>query len=154
MDDLSITGDETEASAQFVRSEERLVPGTRRVVAGRVRVSKRVTVEERTVTVAVRREELVVEHLPPDQSPYAADLQPTAIGGPLVELIVSEEQVEVTTRVVPRERVRVFVDTVHDAATLDAAVSREVVELRTEPWTQPGPAVTPEPTDDAVTGPR
>ena len=117
---------------EVIRSEERLVAGTQRVVTGRVRLAKRIVVEERTVTVSVRREELVVEHLPPGPSDVATGLRPSDAGAPVLELVLSEEEVEVVTRVVPRERVRVFVDTTQDSTAVEGTVRREVVDVTTE----------------------
>jgi uncharacterized protein (TIGR02271 family) len=73
---------------------------------GRVRVRKVVRVEERHVTVQVRREELVVEHLP------LAPGEPPRSGGAPFEpashvFTLWQDEVEVHTRPVPYEEVRV-----------------------------------------------
>lgn len=128
---------ESRVAAEVVRSEERLQVGTRSEVVGRVRIAKRVVTEERTVTVTVRREELVVEEVPVDPSGAPGGLLtehpgPGSSGtrtSPSVEIVLSEEEVEVTTHVVPRERVRVYVDTVTELVEVDESVAREVVEL-------------------------
>jgi uncharacterized protein (TIGR02271 family) len=123
------------AAAEVVRSEERLDVTTRVQEVGRVRIAKRVVTEQRVVTVNVRREELVVEELPvdPNHAPLVVEhggLSGGARGGPpVVEMWLSEEEVEVTTRVVPKERVRVFVDTVTEVAEVRDTVGREVVEV-------------------------
>jgi uncharacterized protein (TIGR02271 family) len=123
-------------AADLVRSEERLDVTTHVREAGRVRVAKRVVTEQRVVTVEVRREELVVEELPADPhrayDPLVCD-QTASPGGartapPAVEMWLSEEEVEVTTRVVPKERVRVFVDTITEPVEVGGTVAREVVE--------------------------
>ena len=122
---------------EVVLAEERLLPGTRTVERGRVRVAKRVVVEERTVTVQVRREELVVEHLPAGAD---ALVEPRAgtLGEPVLELTLAEEEVEVVTRVVPRERVRVYVDAVRSTESLEATVAREEATVDTERFASPG----------------
>jgi stress response protein YsnF len=125
-------------TAEVVRSEERLHLDTVSEVVGRVRVAKRVVTEERVVTVSVRREELVVEELPVDldrptgslvveASEVSAD--GTRGAAPVVEMWLSEEEVEVHTRIVPKRRVRVFVDTVTEMTEVSGTVDREVVEV-------------------------
>jgi uncharacterized protein (TIGR02271 family) len=124
-------------AADVLRSEERLDVVTHVQEAGRVRISKRVVTEERVVTVQVRREELVVEELPVD--PGRVDdplvMAHSELSGdsrtapPVVELWLREEQVELVTRVVPTERVRVFVDTVTELVEVGGTVAREVVEV-------------------------
>ncbi len=113
---------------EVIRSEERLRAGVERLVSGTVRIGKRVVTEERTVTVTVRREELVVEHVPVATTGAGptADRSGT---GPLVTLTLSEEVPEVVLRVVPRERVHVHVDRVTVAQAVTADVAREVVEI-------------------------
>jgi uncharacterized protein (TIGR02271 family) len=123
--------------AGILRSEERLDVVAHVQEVGRVRISKRVVTEERVVTLQVRREELVVEELPVD--PGRGDdplvMAHSELSGaartapPVVEMWLSEEQVELTTRVVPRERVRVFVDTVTELVEVGGTVAREVVEV-------------------------
>lgn len=117
-----------DGAVEVVRSEERLTVRTRMQVSGRVRVAKRVVTEERTVTVTVRREELVVEHLPAGEDDAAPARRP-GTDGPVVELVLSEEEAQVTTRVVPRERVRVFLDRVTQEVDVSGEVAREVVDV-------------------------
>jgi uncharacterized protein (TIGR02271 family) len=125
-------------TAEVVRSEERLDVVTTSEVIGRVRVAKRVITEERVVTVSVRREELVVEELPVDpEGPHGSlvtERSGTASDGdgtaaPVIEMWLSEEEVEVQTRIVPKRRVRVFVDTVTDMIDVSGTVAREVVDV-------------------------
>jgi stress response protein YsnF len=130
-------------SVEVVRSEQRLVPGVERRVGGRVRVAKRVVTEERTLTVTVRREELVVEHLPVaegvigegtvgDQGGEAV-VHTGAARAPgsdaVLTLVLSEEVPEVTVRAVPRERVRVHVDRVTTEEVVTGDVARERVDV-------------------------
>lgn len=97
---------------EVTRSEEQLRVVFDRVPYRTVRLVKYVTTEEVTRTVQVRREELRVEYddvsgaRPIER--WAARLTPDE---PL-ELTLSEEQVVIETRVVPRERVRVWVEDV------------------------------------------
>jgi uncharacterized protein (TIGR02271 family) len=117
---------------EVLLSEERLRAGTRTVERGRVRVAKRVVVEERTVTVQVRREELVVEHLPAGAG-SPAERRAGVPGEPVLELTLAEEEVEVVTRAVPRERVRVYVDTLESTESLAASVAHEEATVETYP---------------------
>jgi stress response protein YsnF len=129
-------------SVEVVRSEEQLRVGTRSEVSGRVRLVKRVVTEERTVTVTLRHEELVVEHLPAEEdegAPGAVTVLPDgapqdgprteAAGEPTLELLLCDEELEVVTRVVPRERVRVYVDSVVEVVEVRDDVQREVVDV-------------------------
>jgi uncharacterized protein (TIGR02271 family) len=117
--------------AEVVRSEEQLRVGTSRHAAGRVRVAKRVVTEERTVTVTVRREVLVVEQqaLPANASDVTDRRTADSDGAPVLELTLSEEQVRTEVVVVPRERVRVFVDRVTGSTEVTEQLAREVIEV-------------------------
>jgi uncharacterized protein (TIGR02271 family) len=137
-DDMHTDGSALRAreTAEVVRSEERLDVTTRLEVVGRVRIAKRVVTEERVVTVSVRREELIVEELPVDPDRANDSLVAEGFGDrsdgtapPVLELWLSEEEVELSTRIVPKQRVRVFVDTTTELIDVDASVAREVVEV-------------------------
>lgn len=97
---------------EVTRSEEQLQVVFDRVPYGTVRLVKYIATEEITRTVQVRREELRVEQDDvTGASPierWAARLTPDE---PL-EFTLSEEHVVIETRVVPRERVRVWVEDV------------------------------------------
>jgi stress response protein YsnF len=132
-------------SVEVVRSEEQLRVGTRSEVSGRVRLVKRVVTEERTVTVTLRHEELVVEHLPAGDADDAAagtgGVTPVPVGAdqavpgtaaadaPTLELLLCDEEFEVVTRVVPRERVRVYVDQVTELVEVGEDLRREVLDV-------------------------
>jgi len=129
---------------EVVRSEERLHVATERVAIERVRIAKRIVTETKTVTVQVRREELVVERLPitsTDQHPRGEHQNPT---GPLVELVLHEEVPDVSTRVVAVERVRVSTTTIAVDRIEQATVRREVIDM-VEDTEKPGSASTPWP---------
>lgn len=123
------------SDAVVTRSEERATISTVPGKAGLVRVTKRLVSEERTVTVTVRREELRVEHLDPETGPRGTPGPVTSAAGrlrapgstPVLEIVLSEEIVELVTRVVPRERVRVYLDTVTEIVDVEASLGREVV---------------------------
>jgi stress response protein YsnF len=121
-----------EDSVEIVRSEERLSLDTRAEVSGTVRLSKRIVTEEHTVT--MRREVLVVERFP-GPSGHELDASRVTEGSspgstpPVLELVLSEEQFEVVTRVVPRERVRVYVDAVTESVEVTESLDKEVVDV-------------------------
>lgn len=117
--------------AEVLRSEERLAVDVERVPTEIVRVGKRVVSEERTVTVVVRREEFFLESLPVDTSRADRPSTGSRDAVDVVELVLHEEEVEVSTRSVPRERVRVHVDRVAGTARFTDTLRREVVEIDT-----------------------
>ena len=124
----------SDGGASVVRSEERLEVGTARHVVGRVRVAKRVVTEERTITVTVRREELVIEEQPLSREDHTdldgLDRNPTdRPDAPVLELTLCEEQVRTEVVVVPRERVRVFVDRTTGSTQVTEQLAREVVDV-------------------------
>ncbi len=139
--------------AELVVSQEQLAVSSEWHELGRVRVAKRVVTEERTVTVTVRREVLVVEDVATGadlshqvlESAGASTTTGTtagagsgALGGtvhnsasagsrPVLELTLLEEQVSLVA--VPSEQVRVYVDRVTGTQQVTGTVSREDVEL-------------------------
>lgn len=131
-----------EPVADLVLSAEVARAGTRQVVAGTVRIGKRMVTETRTVTVQVRREELYVEHLAAadatsaDLADGAVDANESASGirgqRPVLTLVLHEEVPEVVTRVVASERVSVFVDRVERIETVSTDLRHEEVTLTEE----------------------
>ena len=118
-----------------IRSEEELQLSSAWRPVERIRVRKRVVTEERTVTLALRREELVIESETVADGPAVPGTGPPP-HEPIV-LTLSEEQAVITTRVVPVERVRVVVDRVTEHHEIEATLRAEQVEVETEP---PAPA--------------
>lgn len=133
--------DAIEPVADLVLSAEVARPGVRRVTAGTVRIGRRVVSETRTVTVQVRREELYVEHTtapqgPADRADGAVGADVSALGargqGPVLVVVLHEEIPEVVMRVVPTERVSVFVDRVEGTETVSTELRHEEVTLAEE----------------------
>lgn len=110
-----------------IRSEERLSATTVRTATERVRIRRVVVTEERTVTVPLRREELVIEREPIDGAGPAIDAEPPA---PITFVLHAEEFVP-TTRVVPVERVSVLVDRIVAMRTVSDSVRKERVDVQT-----------------------
>jgi uncharacterized protein (TIGR02271 family) len=93
-----------------------------------VRIRKSIVTEERTVTVLVRREELTVETSPRVSPPASASDDtgpPWTEGGQVFTLW--EEEVIVDTRLVPYERVRIWVDRETAERRVDTTRRREEV---------------------------
>lgn len=133
---------------EVTRSEEQLLVNFDRVPYRRVRLVKYVTTEEVTRTVQVRREQLRVEPedvtgAPPIE-PWAARLTPDE---PL-ELTLNDEQVVIETKIVPRERVRVWVEDVPmGEETISGTLGKEKIEV-IDPTRSTEPVVGDAATDD------
>ncbi|HEY8582515.1 MAG TPA: YsnF/AvaK domain-containing protein [Capillimicrobium sp.] len=112
--------------AEIVLNEEQLVVETERVPADRVRLRKEIVEEEVTVTVVLRREELIVERAPvgDDEALVERASDPLADGGEL-EIVLWAEEPIVTTRSVPVETVRLRRDVTTETRDLSATVRRE-----------------------------
>jgi uncharacterized protein (TIGR02271 family) len=110
-----------------IRSEERLSVTTVRTATERIRIRKVVVTDERTITVQLRREELVIEREPLDAPQQADDAEPPAP----ITLVLHAEQPVLTTRVVPTERVSVLVDRIVQMRTVSDSVRSERVDVQT-----------------------
>jgi uncharacterized protein (TIGR02271 family) len=116
---------------EVVVSEEQLAVDTRRVATERVRVRKAVVTEEVTVTVTLRREELVIERHPIDDGPGPATAgdEPVVGDGTDLEFVLHTEEPVVTKRVVPVERVRLRRDELVEERRITDTVRKERVEV-------------------------
>lgn len=125
---MSLGSDAGGDGRTVTRSEEELLVTVRRRPTEVVRFTKRIATEERTITVSVRREELVEERTPVDTT--ASDPVPSEHHERPTEhvFVLSEEEVTVSKRVVPRERVRVWVETATEHRTVEAKLRKEVVD--------------------------
>ena len=115
--------------------------GTEWVATGRVRVSRRVVSETRTVQVTVRREALVIE----TDAAVAADgaMVGTVLDGPAVVppngpvealvIVLREERPEISTRLYPYERVTVHVDLTATEHRIDSQVRSERSDEAVQP---------------------
>ncbi len=140
----------SEGEHTMTRSEEQLRVGTELRETERVRLVKRVVTEDVTMTVQIRREELVVERVPvKDGKPLYDDGEgsftdaererlysavETAFNGDVVETVLYEERPRVEMDVVPIERVRVNREVHTHDETVSGQVRKEVIETeRIEP---------------------
>ncbi len=133
-----------EGDATMTRSEEQLRVGTEIRETERVRLVKRVVTEDVTMTVQIRREELVVERAPvKDGKTYYDDGKDsytdtereqlyaaveTAFNGDVVEVVLYEEKPRVEMDVVPIERIRISRDTQTRDEVVSSQVRKEVIE--------------------------
>ena len=128
---------EDEAGAELTLSEEQLVVDAVPRAAERVRVRKEVVTEDVTVTVTVRREELVIEREPLDEPAaeiaWADGDAPAAAGSGAVEFVLHAEEPVVTKRVVPVERVRVQRDVVVEERRISDEVRKERLDVEQTP---------------------
>jgi uncharacterized protein (TIGR02271 family) len=122
-----VSGPETDEA--MTRSEEELRVGTARRPSGLVRLKKYITSEQVSTTVPLQREEARIEREPITDANVGAAMR----GGDLTEeeheLTLSEEEVTVDKRVVPKERVRVDKDVVTEERTVNEDVRKEQIEV-------------------------
>ena len=114
-----------ETNDAMTRSEEEVSVGTRRRDAGKARLRKYVVTEQVTVAVPVRKEMAVLE----TESVGDGD---SASGESVVDedhaVVLSEEEVVVERKVVPKERVRLATKTVTTEQEVTEQVRRERFE--------------------------
>jgi uncharacterized protein (TIGR02271 family) len=113
----------------MTRSEEELRVGTETRERGRARLRKHVTTETQQVTVPVQREEVRVEREPITDANLEA-----ATSGPVIseeehEVTLREEEVVVSKRAVPKERVRLGTETVTEERQISEEVRKEHIEV-------------------------
>lgn len=129
------------------RSEEQLRVGTETVVVGRARLRKVVVTEERTVTVALRHEEYVLDHEPitdgapleSTEDPFPPLGTPDGAGVDAVEVVLHAERPVITTEIVPVERIRLSTRTVTTDHPVTGPLRHEVVEYHAPEARPPAP---------------
>ena len=109
------------------RSEEQRV-ATESVPVGTVRVSKHIITEEKTITVQLRREELRLEHEPLTEHPGHDAAHELGTGEDVV-IVLYAERANVTTEIVPIERVTVHTDVLTEQQSLWGTVSHEEITI-------------------------
>jgi uncharacterized protein (TIGR02271 family) len=121
----AMTTASTEPSGTMVRSEEELRVRIRQR-ARRVRIKRYVVTDYVTQTIPVRREELRLEEALVDEASLTA---PPALPGDGTEMVLHQEEVVVSKRVVARERVRLRVQTVTERRRISGEVRKERIEV-------------------------
>lgn len=98
--------------------------------AERVRLRRQVVTEEVTVTVALRREELVIEREPIAEDAVGLVPSPATLGdGEDIVVVLHAEEPVIGRRVVPVERVRLRRDTVIEDHTVTESVRKERADV-------------------------
>jgi uncharacterized protein (TIGR02271 family) len=125
-----VSGPETDDA--MTRSEEELRIDKIRRPSGLVRLRKHITTEAVAATVPVQRESARIE-----REPITEANVDRALGGPELseeehELTLSEEEVTVDKRVVPKERVRLDKDVVTEERSVNEEVRKEQIEVEGE----------------------
>jgi uncharacterized protein (TIGR02271 family) len=113
----------------MTRSEEELQVGTTRRPSELVRLKKHVVTEHQQVTVPVQHEEVRIEREPITDANRDQALSGDDITESEHAVTLNEEQVEVSKRVVPKERVRLDKDTVTEQETVDEEVRKERIDV-------------------------
>jgi uncharacterized protein (TIGR02271 family) len=113
----------------MTRSEEELTVGTREREAGRARLRKWVETERVEQTVPVQREVARVVTEPITEDNVGRATAGPELSGEEHEVVLHEEEVDVTKRVVPKERVRLEVETVTEQVPVSEEVRKEHIEL-------------------------
>ncbi|MFZ2260069.1 MAG: DUF2382 domain-containing protein [Luteococcus japonicus] len=128
----ALAGDAPHEQAQeLTLLREQMVASTATHEWARVRVTKRIITEERTITVPVRREELVVEYLD-DEHPKA---HPGTVHGStgtvdsrvVQEFVLHQEEPRVVVEARPYEKVQMIVDTQRSVVQVDGQLAREEI---------------------------
>jgi uncharacterized protein (TIGR02271 family) len=121
-----VSGPETDSA--MTRSEEEVNVGTREREKGRARLRKHVVTEEVTKTVPVRKEKAVLEREPITEGNVDAALDGPAISDEEHEVTLSEEEVVVEKKAVPKERVRLDKETEVTEQQVSEEVRKEQIE--------------------------
>ncbi|HYG96911.1 MAG TPA: PRC and DUF2382 domain-containing protein [Solirubrobacterales bacterium] len=124
------SGPETDDA--MTRSEEELRVGTREREGGRARLRKYVVTENVTQTVPVRKEKAVLEREPITEGNVDQALDGPAISDEEHEVVLSEEEVVVEKKAVPKERVRLGKETVTGEEQVSEEVRKERIEAEGE----------------------
>ena len=114
--------------ATMTVSEEQLVVDTQARATERVRVRKRVVTEEVTLTIPLRREELVIEREPIEPGSAEAPADAQIVDAEFDFLLLAEQPV-VEKRVVPVEQVRLRKDVVVEEEIVSDQVRKERVDV-------------------------
>jgi uncharacterized protein (TIGR02271 family) len=121
-----VSGPETDSA--MTRSEEEVRVGTREQEKGRARLRKYVVTEEVTKTVPVRKEKAVLEREPITEGNVDAATDGPAISDEEHEVTLSEEEVVVEKKAVPKERVRLDKETETTEEHVSEEVRKEQIE--------------------------
>jgi len=129
-DDRKPVGRDTsgpETDSAMTRSEEEVNVGTREREKGTARLRKYVVTEEVTKTVPVRKEKAVLEREPITEGNVDDAMDGPAISDEEHEVTLSEEEVVVEKKAVPKERVRLDKETEVTEEQISEQVRKEQI---------------------------
>jgi len=118
--------------------EERLQTSKQMVVSGEVRIHRRVIIEERTITVKVAREEVIVEQVSfadGEQAAASVDANSKIVNlnpGETLHIPVREEQVFLEKRPIIKEEVVITKQLVQKVKRISETIQKEVPRLERE----------------------
>lgn len=115
-------------AAELTLSEERLRVDTRSFPIGKAVLRKTIVVEQRTITVEVRREEAQLQVLPYDTEDGSEENGGHGAHVALPDLVLHREEIVITKRIVPVERVRLELRPVTVQRTVTKNVRHEEIE--------------------------
>ena len=115
--------------AETVLSEEKLEVSVEAHPAERVRIRKHVVMEEVTLTVTLRREELVIERETIERDAVSAPEDSAFETMEDVVIVLHAEEPVIGRRIVPAERVRLRKDLVIEQTTVTDEVRKERAEV-------------------------
>jgi uncharacterized protein (TIGR02271 family) len=121
------SGPETDDA--MTRSEEELEVKKRERPAGKARLRKHVVTDHVTKTVPVEREEVTIEREPVDPANIDDATDGPALSEEEHEVELTQEEVDVEKRTVPKERVRLDKETHVDDETVEEDVSKEEIDV-------------------------
>jgi len=113
----------------MTRSEEELEVNKRQTETGRARVRKWIETEHVQMTVPIRREKARLVTEPVDSSNRDEALSGADLTESEHEVVLSEEEVDVNKRVVPKERVRLEKEVETEEVPVDESVRKERIEM-------------------------
>ena len=127
-----LSGVDGDEGAEMTVSEEQLVVDTQARATERVRVRKRVVTEEVTLTIPLRREELVIEREPIEPGAAEAPADAQIVDAEFDFLLLAEQPV-IEKRIVPVEQIRVRKDVIVEEELVSDQVRKERVDVEHEP---------------------
>jgi len=131
-----VSGPETDEA--MTRSEEELRLDKIRRPSGLVRLRKYITTEQVAATVPVQREEVRIEREAITDANVGAAMSGPELSEEEHELTLSEEEITVDKRVVPKERVRVDKDVVTEERSVSEDIRKEQIEVEGDADGRPG----------------
>ncbi|NYI07615.1 uncharacterized protein (TIGR02271 family) [Allostreptomyces psammosilenae] len=118
-------GPGVEADSAITRSEEELRIRTERVRIGHARLRKYVVTEQVRQTVPVVHEEVRIEREPITERNIGPAVRGPDLGEAEYEVVLHGERLIVTKETVPKERIRLRVEEVHDQETVSEELRKE-----------------------------